>query len=131
MDVRAVGELANGAGGEPFVELDGINFPEAIFLDADHVAEIGSGFDQNLELVVLGKFGEGALLDQMRNLGARFAADTPPGVLAHKRGALVNIEQAGAAQSFLRNFAIAGGHARSRSQNSETQSYNFGDGSAK
>jgi len=100
------------AGGEPFVELDGINFPEAIFLDADHVAEISSGFDQNLELIVLGKFGEGALLDQMRDPGAGPAEYPPPSILAHKRRALVEIEQARTAEGFMASFSTSPRHSR-------------------
>lgn len=98
VDVGPGGEFAGGAGGEIVVALDGIDFAETVFLDVDHVAEICAALDQDVQIEFLGEVGEGALLDEVGNLGLGRTSEAPPGVFAHEGDALVGIEEGAIAE---------------------------------
>src|SRR5579872_1293818 len=88
----------------PRIIFDGINLTETILLHVDHVSDVRTSLDHNLQAESLPELRNCFLLDDMGNARSRRAFEPPPRVFAEISQPLIGIEKRAIAKCLVRNF---------------------------
>jgi len=103
VNVRTLCEFPPSAFGAAAVELNRINFAKPVLVHVQHVREVGSCFDQNVQTEFAGELRDHSLLNQVRRADTRDGAKLPGRIFAMSRNAFVEMEQRAVAER-LRYF---------------------------
>jgi hypothetical protein len=93
VNVRALCEFSPSAFGPAAVELNRVNLAKAVLVHVEHVREVHSGLDQNVQIEFAGEFRDRSLLHQVRRAGSGHRAKFPRRIFAASRNTFVEMEE--------------------------------------
>jgi hypothetical protein len=93
VNVRTLCEFSSRAFRPRAVELNRVNLAKPVLVHVEHVREVRSGLDQNLQIEFAGEFRDRSLLHQVRRAGTGHRAKLPRSIFAASRNTFVEMEE--------------------------------------
>jgi hypothetical protein len=93
VNVRTFCEFPPRAIRSPAIELNRINFTKPVLIHVEHVREVHSGLDQNVQIKFAGEFRDHSLLHQVRSPGSGHRTKFPRRIFAASRNTFVEMEE--------------------------------------
>jgi hypothetical protein len=93
VNVRALCEFSPSAFRPPAIELNRVNLAKPVLVHVEHVREVRSGLDQNLQIEFAGELRDRSLFHQVRRAGSGYRAKFPRSIFAASGNTFVEMKE--------------------------------------